>query len=255
MRPDLPKRFTEKSKSPKKKFPRGNKNIAQKHVAPPKGMRRFRAAAGTTWDEEFYIGTDFGVMDRFLVANKGRPWNDVYSEICKQADLRSFNGHHFRSWLQYHVEQNCVLGDDGRVYDHRGTPICLYWKTFYVHPETGILEYVPKSKYRPHENDPPPRVFELGGKLYHKHDGLWYRVEMQEKESGRNGWTCDTFGIDDAFQAACSLTHNPWSAARNLRNKYGLSPKGKLWYCTKKQSANSREIQKIKKLCQTKEAA
>jgi hypothetical protein len=183
------------------------------------------------------VGTDFSVLYRFLHSRKGRPWDQVYSEICAEADDRSFQGHHLRYWLDSQVEQKCIIDENGDVLDHRGMPV---WREFYVHPETGLLEYV--EARRPRRPETPKTVFEMDGKFYHKHKSIWYRVEMEEDG---NCWPSD---LHDVFVSEeLGFAAYRWRVASQLREKYGKSPNGRAWYCVKKQSANSREIAKLKK--------
>lgn len=54
-------------------------------------------------------------LQRFLDKSCGRPWDDVYSEICKVADTRTMDGYHLRqhvrSWLKYRytIDDNGIL--------------------------------------------------------------------------------------------------------------------------------------------------
>ena len=49
----------------------------------------------------------------------------------------------------------------------------------------------------------------------------------------------DVFGVTDG--------KGVYSLYDRLNRKYGLSPDGQLWYCFAKQSANSKEIEKVKR--------
>lgn len=46
-------------------------------------------------------------VERFLQSNKGRPWNKVYSELCKKFDRRTLKGYHL---LSAHVDRHMVDG-------------------------------------------------------------------------------------------------------------------------------------------------
>lgn len=78
----------------------------------------------------------------FIRKAAGRPWNDVYSEICKTFDKRSVINQHILDHLKYYVEQNCFM-KDGKVWvkarwDFHNILADNYCN-YYVHPETGIL--------------------------------------------------------------------------------------------------------------------
>lgn len=62
------------------------------------------------------LGDRLAPLKRFLEANCGRPWADVYSEICKVADHRSIRGYHLRQ----HVWQYVVPSNHGGYRRHYG---------------------------------------------------------------------------------------------------------------------------------------
>ena len=192
--------------------------IPMKHV--------HRKAQNIVWrdDDRAYANYDF--IYRFLDQNIGRPWDDVYSEICKECDDRTFAGNRVRDILEWNVETNCYIdGDEIRTNDGRLLKSSSWSRTWYVHPKSGKLQKfdVKKSQRR----KLPKQIFECDGKYYHNHEDIWYQVEMKEKSSyDRYGW--------DAF---C----RDYSECRF----YGLSPDGKAWFPETKRSANSKEIKKL----------
>ncbi|NLB56757.1 MAG: hypothetical protein GX811_13530 [Lentisphaerae bacterium] len=164
MRHDMPKRFMEPSGGNKGRFPRNTKKLRvaddEGGSFTPHGMRKVHRYANK-WHDGGYVGTDFAVLRRFLMSRKGKPWNDVYSEICAEANSRSFPGHHLREWLEYAVEQNCFVDEEGQVRDQHGRQIGGCRGELYVHPQTGLLE-VSKQPRRRHTK-PEQKVFELKG--------------------------------------------------------------------------------------------
>jgi hypothetical protein len=80
----------------------------------------------------------FNVLERFLVHQIGRGWDKAFSEACKNADSRSFQGIEMRDALKSLVATDCWIEDKtvmGR--DCRGCPQPV--DGFFVHPKTGIL--------------------------------------------------------------------------------------------------------------------
>lgn len=251
MRHDMPERFMEPGRGSRiRKYPRNTKTLKftddDGQVPTIYGMRKVYRAHGHYGDG--CVGTDFALLRRFLQSRVGQPWNDVYSEICAEADKRSFKGHHFMDWLEESVDKHCVIDDEGVLRTSEGYKIGGYrFKLFYVHPISLTLEASETGKfYKPEK--PTKKVFELDGKLYHKNDDMWYRVEMTEiKERKENGYVkYDIVHVNDAFSSELTLPWE-WGFERSLKNKYGVSPKGKCWYCNKKESANSKEIERLKK--------
>jgi hypothetical protein len=56
-----------------------------------------------------------GPLRRFLEKNVGRPWNDVYSEMCTSLDKRKATGKHIFDHAMDMVETNCFLGANGKI--------------------------------------------------------------------------------------------------------------------------------------------
>lgn len=185
-----------------------------------------------------------GPLRRFLKSHAGEQWDDVWSEICQHADYRSMMGSHLRRHVSELV-QHPRLEDDGLLYDNHGlfdinSP--YVWREFYVDPRNGKLCTTQgRRKWKP--TPEPKKVFELDGMLYHQYDGLWYRVKMQEIKSKHIWYVSDEFitlkrHTNDAYG---------WLLKDSLKKAYGLSPNNLYWYCVWKQSANSKEIKKLKK--------
>ena len=79
-------------------------------------------------------------------------------------------------------------------------------------------------------------------------DFLIQEVIMEEAKKTQSRWGIPTYSSSypDQF-LSFGPEHNYWSVERLLRNKYGYGPNGRVWYCIHKESANSREIAKLKK--------
>lgn len=240
MREDMPNKFLEPSSGKHGKFPRRSKKLVfdEEGNAPinVKGMKKVHSVVNP--DDDRYTGTDFSLMRRFLKSQIGRPWDEVFSEICQQADYRSHSGYHLRQWISHLVDQNCQI-IDGNVCDERGIKTGSWWNQFYVHPETKTLEFVERRRWR--RPDKEKTVFEMDDVLYHKHDGIWYRVKFKPfpKQDCSNYVT----GINDVF---VSYTQNWNKFSQILYDKYGPDEEG-IRYCYWKQQANSHEIENLKK--------
>lgn len=91
--------------------------------------------------------TDFlNPLEGFLKSNVGRPWDDVYSELCQHLDRRKTTGLHVFQHLENYVEVNCFIGENGLLYachDRYGEePLgSKRWraKIHYVHPVSKLL--------------------------------------------------------------------------------------------------------------------
>jgi hypothetical protein len=104
-------------------------------------------------------------LRRFLDANVGRPWNKVYSEICKHVDRGNVVQKHILTHLFEYVVVHTVLIDGqpcrGEAYARLyGQPLRTShsYHQWYVCPKSGLLR---RSKYVPRERtrrEPPRRV-------------------------------------------------------------------------------------------------
>jgi hypothetical protein len=116
-----------------------------------------------------HFNEHLGPLRRFLDANVGRPWDKVYSEICKHVDRGNVVQKHILTHLFDYVVVHTVLIDgepcrsharsgwDGHGY---GQPLRTShsYHQWYVCPKSGLLrksKYVPRRRKRP---APPRRV-------------------------------------------------------------------------------------------------
>lgn len=129
-----------------------------------------------------------GPLEGYLRKNVGRPWNDVYSEICANLDRRSTTGAHVFTHLWQFVERNCWLHfKTGKVYENRKFGYRYKYSEvddFYVHPITGILcaakERHRWQYYSRKEKKPVTRVPIEEGKAYEWIKGCWYYTEYSK---------------------------------------------------------------------------
>jgi hypothetical protein len=161
-----------------------------------------------------------GPLQRFLRRSVGRPWDDVWSEICQAVGSGNTVDQHLRGHVEQEVETNTVVVD-GKVmsygrfgYGALGTPWHLY-----VDPRDGLIYAAPdrpswKYKYETVEGlkycpgvdgllYPPdwgrftdnafPRYYRgrrdnaagyplkvIGDRYAMLIDGIWYWIEMAE---------------------------------------------------------------------------
>lgn len=126
----------------------------------------------------------------FLEKNVGRPWDMVYSEICKGLDRRSITGLHVFTHLWDYVDRDTVMCEDGKVRAFSYIGSLREPDDFYVHPYTGILCAHPErcwtwgARYRRSKKEPDVTYHTIwvsmdgkGGCEYRRIDGLWFEVE------------------------------------------------------------------------------
>jgi hypothetical protein len=115
-------------------------------------------------------------IDGFLTSRVGRPWDEVFAEICSRFDRRSMMGEtvrkHFAGRYCWGIELNCYIGRDGNVRDVLNH--CIVYG-FYVHPETGILCHNPS----PHTKAARRRFYwNSPSDIIGVKDGEWFFVHV-----------------------------------------------------------------------------
>tara|TARA_B100001778_G_scaffold334986_1_gene350443 strand:+ start:13931 stop:14776 length:846 start_codon:yes stop_codon:yes gene_type:complete len=143
------------------------------------------------------LNENLNPLYRFLNKQAGRPWNDVYSEICENIRPDSATQLHILQHVFDIVETKVKLVDGKPCYLSR-----TYWRTreenlpitdwgngsysqMYVDPEDGILKIAPRR-----EKIKRRRNFRDGDKFYtddplvqyHRIKGIWYRIDFRELE-------------------------------------------------------------------------
>ncbi len=135
-------------------------------------------------------------LERFLASQIGRPWDKVYSEICKGIDRRSTVQQHIHQHLEDFVAIKVVEVDGVlcRSYGWRNLePIGTMWgPRFYVAPHTGLLtfnearvrarrewmaEHRARLAARREDGQADRRIVDACTQL-HRIDGIWYRIEL-----------------------------------------------------------------------------
>ncbi len=118
-------------------------------------------------------------FDRFLESRLGRPWDDVYSEICAEFDRRSYVGYRFLRDLDWHVATNCWIGAEtgtiyGGCYGSNESPVS---NEFYIHPWTGLLCWAPPINH-PRPERPVTKIIVDDDHYHEMVDGIWYTFEL-----------------------------------------------------------------------------
>ncbi|MEE8508817.1 MAG: hypothetical protein V3T07_07120 [Myxococcota bacterium] len=175
---------------------------------------------------------NFAPMLRFLRSRVGRPWNDVFSEIC--AGLRG------DSTVKKHVHDHLLytfVELDVRLVD--GKPeISRVWSRFYVCPKTGALRETPRGRNasRP-KADPTIRVASET-REYHQLDGQWYEIELAPVPRD----PCALAAARDAVLRR-PLAELVRCSGEVLRERYGTPDR----YAVRKRQISKREIRDLAK--------
>ncbi len=129
----------------------------------------------TDWGFEF--GDRTKPLYNFLKSNAGRPWNDVFSEICEHADLREVRGKHLREHALSYVQ-----GSGGPEASAR-----WYTRPFYV-DEGGILRYNGQRRWKSYKPRYDPDKCQIDDDIYERINGCWFQTWYEKVEKSHQRW-------------------------------------------------------------------
>jgi hypothetical protein len=136
------------------------------------------------------LNEHLGPLRRFLDSQVGRPWDKVFSEICRHINRNSAVQDHVRDHVDGYVARKVMLVD-GVLYQagagrFGGTMSALQssaWILWYVCPRTGLLKRNPAAwrRRRPPAKKPQPHPFvRLDATTQCRHiDGSWHLVTLK----------------------------------------------------------------------------
>ena len=126
-----------------------------------------------------------GPIEGYLRSSVGRPWDDVYSELCVGLGRFSWPMRHV---LAFHVNVaiNTWEGADGHIwFDDKYGPHKVdggYRSEFYVHPRSKTLQYKKQErfKYRPKKEGESVKLADSRHMV--KINGLWFIGRYKDME-------------------------------------------------------------------------
>lgn len=141
-------------------------------------------------------------LEGFLRKNVGRPWDKVYSELCRHLDRRKTTGRHVFEHLEDFVSVNCFYDDDGELwidrYSGRVEPISKatwYRQKYYVDPITKLLcrldkndKAVARRKYEARKQNARRRIERVQisfDQSYVRINGIWYIGDYVKDDRAR----------------------------------------------------------------------
>lgn len=135
------------------------------------------------------LNEHLGPLRRYLDGQVGRPWDEVFSEICEHIDRSSAVQDHVRDHVEQYVARHVLLIDgipcDGEGSRNYGRPLHLLgWRPWYVCPRTGLLRRVKvtprKRRRRPENKESPPAYIRVSDTSQCRfYDGGWHLVTLK----------------------------------------------------------------------------
>lgn len=133
------------------------------------------------------LNEHLGPLRRYLDKQVGRPWDQVFSEICAHIDRSSAVQDHVRDHVDDYVNTHVILIDgvpcrgEGRSY---GDPLDQFgYRPWYVCPRTGLLRRIKLKRRKPPPRPTPPLAppfITVSATLQCRRiDGAWHLVTLK----------------------------------------------------------------------------
>lgn len=142
------------------------------------------------------LNENLSPLKRYLYASIGRPWDDVYSEIRANIDMRKAIGLHVMQHLWQYVERFPDMVDGVPHYPDHKYRYYSELDGMYVHPETGLL----CNHERKERKRPAPEVTQI-----HWHGGFYFELITLKKSVC--GCTTERVEINEAERKYHSRRH------------------------------------------------
>lgn len=146
MRPDMAQIIIERPRGGwRYKTPKGSRRRLQRGLddGPRReGIKRIWGG-GKKW-----LSEHLSPLRRFLLSRVGRPWDQVFAEICQHIRVDSAVQDHVRDHLWDSVERYVILVDGEPCFGggwRHGRPLRGSRTDLYVCPRTGLLRHVPAA--------------------------------------------------------------------------------------------------------------
>lgn len=189
MREDMDKVIVERPRRVrglgKEKYGR-RKNLSFDDLPSKEGLRRFKL-------NRKYPNENLSPLKRFLERSVGRPWDNVFSEICEHINVNSAIQAHIKQHIFDFVADQTFI-KDGKVWRKangswlKESPIeDDTWHILFVHPVDGLLKRIvrPKGWIHPLDRNQPSAIAKSepvdgpNGTQYHKLNGIWFAIALK----------------------------------------------------------------------------
>ncbi len=110
-------------------------------------------------------------LKRYLNSQRGRKWDDVFSEICEHLDTGSTVKMHVHEHIDGFIMRKVRVDEKGRYWGHHWGPTApdRWWPDLYVCPHDGLIKETEELRKK------------LGLKK-RKHNTVWYSSDLIKSE-------------------------------------------------------------------------
>jgi hypothetical protein len=136
-----------------------------------------------TWGYNYKSLTDLlGPLEGYLRKNVDRPWNHVFSDICKVLRGNGVQAAHIKGHVMDYVRRDGIYFKGNKPYDLKGNSPLFSWagrSTFYV-DLYGILKVAPIRTYRSQKKEVDENYRKIGDRHFARIRGIWYEGVFQD---------------------------------------------------------------------------
>ena len=123
-----------------------------------------------------HLNENLAPLKRYLMRQVGRPWDKVYSEICRTIDTRSAIGLHVLQHVGGFIALDTFI-ENGRVCERSWRSVTEV-SGLYVHPVTRIIRLAKRRQTQPKRAE--LSLVAVSETLeFEKIDGLWFQMEYR----------------------------------------------------------------------------
>ncbi len=189
-----------------------------------------------------HLNENLAPLRRFLRSRIGRPWDEVYSEICAHINLSSAVQKHVLDHLRDMVYTHVVRrGDELVMFGRYGLePLeARRWLAcVYVCPDTGVLRPL-KRRPRPRPAPDPDVIRQGADAQLRRIDGVWYRLTLAPVPNDTSFATA----VDVSLGRRLAELGPSWTLSTLLRERYGHYNR----YAVAKRQLGKKELRRLPK--------
>ncbi|MGI4814082.1 MAG: hypothetical protein ACRYGG_12230 [Janthinobacterium lividum] len=141
---------------------------------------------------------NYSIVERVLKSQVGRPWNDVYSELCQINSKNDSAADDFKKVVNRIVETNIMIKDGDPWGSYARWGFRVGYDGLYVHPETGILCYAERKPHVP-KKKPITKITNEDGSYFELLEDKWYHTTYEKLEKPMYVWSLHGYVSTTSF--------------------------------------------------------
>jgi len=150
----------------------------------------------------------------------GKKWDEFYSDLCKTFDKRSVINQHILQHLNWYVERNIIIKEDGKIYAMTYSGDLLIENTlseYFVDPRDGVIKKNNKKSAKSLKKELQEKRKKQQARVFCQIDdnnvlrfieGVWYIFKMQQIPQSKVTYVKPVYA-EDKFNVTPSWSNKP----------------------------------------------